>query len=59
MANNVCRRMAGAADFDDLDLELLASRVHRPLRPLVAIERLCHARPTYDLWRHNAWIRAE
>ncbi len=59
LGNNLCRRLASDPDFADLDLVLRARRTREPeLRTVVAIDGFCRARPTYDLWRHNAWIRS-
>jgi hypothetical protein len=60
LANALCRRYGSRPDFIDLDLVLLARRASEPeLRTLVDVEGFCDARPTYDLWRHNPWIRTD
>ena len=59
LANALCRRHAGSPDFQDLDLELRSKRrADDALRPVVSVDAFCRTRPSYDLWRHNAWIEA-
>jgi hypothetical protein len=60
VAHALCRRFHGRAGFVDLDLDLRSRRAgSAPFRPVVAMEGFCRARPTYDLWRHNRWIRTD
>jgi len=59
LANGLCRRNAGSPDFQDLDLDLRSKRpTDDALRPVVTVDAFCRTRPSYDLWRHNAWIHA-
>jgi hypothetical protein len=57
MANALCRRRAELGDVQDLDLLLRSLRAsEKELRTIVSVESFCRTPPTYDLWRHNAWI---
>jgi hypothetical protein len=45
-------------DVMDLDLSLWAKRNSEPLfHQIVEVERFCSADPSYDVLRHNSWIR--
>ena len=56
-ARNICRWNADNPHFVDVDLHLASRRsTDDALRPLVALENVCHERPRYALWRPNAWI---
>ena len=60
IARAFCREGAASSGWTDLDLSLRSRRLtEATLRPVVQIDRFCEANPTYDLWRHNAWIKGE
>jgi hypothetical protein len=55
IAKNQCReRLPGVVD---LDLELRSRHgADAGYRDTIAIKNFCTVNPTYDMWRHNAWI---
>jgi hypothetical protein len=55
LAKNRCRRRpAGVIDFD---VSLRSRRTSEPeYRQTIDVRNFCAANPTYDTWRHNAWI---
>ncbi|MCC7538637.1 MAG: hypothetical protein IT379_20600 [Deltaproteobacteria bacterium] len=57
-AKALCRtRHRGARPFEDLDLYLDARRrSERAFSRIIAYRSFCTRTPSYDLWRHNAWI---
>jgi len=56
---DLCRRSRAARpDFTDLDVFLESRRrTDRSFRPVIDHKDFCSRTPTYDLWRHNVWIR--
>jgi hypothetical protein len=56
LATNSCRqRLPGVVD---LDLSLKSKHSSEAqYHPTIDVKRFCAARPTYDMWRHNAWIQ--
>lgn len=55
LAKNACRRRT--ADVVDLDLSLRSRHSSQAeSRPTIDVKGFCAADPTYDIWRHNAWI---
>jgi hypothetical protein len=58
IARALCRELGRRHDFSDLDL-LLRSRHSRDptYTDVVDIADFCRSDTTYDLYRHNAWIR--
>jgi hypothetical protein len=57
LARNACRRRAG---YRDLDLSLRSGHGRDPqMRQTIDVRSFCEKAPTYDLWRHNAWILSE
>ena len=56
LATNSCRQhLPGVVDLD-LSLESKhSSEAH--YHPTIDVKGFCTARPTYDMWRHNAWIQ--
>ena len=60
VARAFCREGAASGGWTDLDLFLESRRATEPtLRPVIQIERFCAAKPSYDVWRPNPWIRRE
>ena len=66
IAKNRCTRLregrqlvsAAVRDVRDLDLSLWAKRNSEPrFHQIVDLERFCAADPSYDVLRHNSWIR--
>ena len=66
IAKNRCARLRdgrqivahAVRDVMDLDLSLWARRNSDPrFHQIVDIERFCSVDPSYDVWRHNSWIR--
>jgi hypothetical protein len=55
VAKNRCRqRPHGVIDFD---VSLRSRRTSEPeYRQTIDVRNFCAANPTYDTWRHNAWI---
>jgi hypothetical protein len=55
IAKNTCRQPP--AQVVDLDLTLRSKHSTDPeYRTVIDIKNFCVANPTYDMWRHNAWI---
>jgi hypothetical protein len=58
IATNACRRLPG--HVVDLDLLLRSRHSIDPVyRTVIDITNFCAASPTYDMWRHNAWIASD
>jgi hypothetical protein len=56
LAKNACRRRA--SNVVDLDLSLRSRHSAEPeYRQTIDVKGFCAADPTYDMWRHNEWIR--
>jgi len=56
LAKNRCR--GRGSDVVDLDLSLRSRHSSEPqFRETIDVEQFCAADPTYDMWRHNEWIR--
>ena len=56
LATNSCRQqLPGVVD---LDLSLKSKHSSEAqYHPTIDVKSFCTARPTYDMWRHNAWIQ--
>jgi hypothetical protein len=55
IAKNTCRQPP--AQVVDLDLTLRSRHSTDPeYRTVIDIKNFCVTNPTYDMWRHNAWI---
>ena len=56
LAKNRCR--GRGSDIVDLDLSLRSRHSSEPqFRETIDVKQFCAADPTYDMWRHNEWIR--
>jgi len=57
LAKAECRRLAGELGFRDLDLTLDSRRSTEPIHHrVIDSPAFCSNPPSYDWWRHNAWI---
>ena len=55
LAKNACRRRA--PEVVDLDLSLRSRHSSEvEYQSIIDVKGFCAADPTYDMWRHNAWI---
>lgn len=57
-AHTLCRSRERGEVFVDFDLYLNSKKRSDPeMRPVIALENFCETNPTYDIWRHNGWIK--
>jgi hypothetical protein len=60
LARAFCREGAASGRWTEVDLSLRARRTSgTALRSVIDLVGFCAANPTYDVWRHNAWIKRE